>query len=203
MKYAIIVIVLLIILGGGAFFFLQSKKSSPVTPIPTPVPTQTTLVSPTAQPTAAISQTAGAYCTPSQLQATMQPEGAAGNVYVTLTIKNTSSTPCQVTGNNTVKVDYPLSVTNFKTVMKRQPTTAVFTLAPNQTIYSLIHYPNGPQCSSQATGVDAGVSYAISPKDTISFKPTRGTTLSIPSCGSASDITTIDLYPFSNQQVTP
>lgn len=133
----------------------------------------------------------------------MQPEGAAGNIYVTLTIKNVSQTSCQVIGNNLPSVNYPISVTNFKTITKRQPTTTVFTLTPNQTIYSLIHYPNGPQCSSKATGVDTGVSYAISSKDTISFKPTMGTTLEIPSCGSSSDITTIDLYPFSSQQVTP
>lgn len=122
---------------------------------------------------------------------------------MTLTLKNVSTISCQVTGNNIVKVDYPISVTNFKAVTKRQPTTPVFVLTPNQTIYSLIHFPNGPQCSSQATGVNTGVSYQISPKDTISFKPTTGTTLEIPSCASSSELTTIDVYPFSSQQVTP
>jgi hypothetical protein len=201
MKNVVIVLLLIIILIGASYLLLHNQKSATVTPTTSPTPTQTSQAMPTTQPSP--SPSVSAYCMPSQLQTSMQPEGAAGNVYVTLTIKNTSKTTCQVTGNNLVKVDYPLSVTNFKTVTKRQPTTAVFTLAPNQTIYSLIHYPNGPQCSSQATNVNAGVSYTVSANDTVSFKPTSGTTLEIPSCGSASDITTIDLYPFSTQQVTP
>lgn len=203
MKYVALVIILLLILGGAGYLFLHNQKSASVTSTPTPTsaPTQTSQTTPTTQPSP--SSSASAYCMPSQLQASMESGAAAGNIYVTLTIKNTSKTSCQVIGNNPVKVDYPLSVTNFKTVVKRQPTTAVFTLAPNQTIYSLIHFPNGPQCSSRATDVDTGVSYAISANDAVSFKPTTGTTLQIPSCGSASDITTIDLYPFSTQQVTP
>lgn len=196
-----IVIILLVIVGGAGYLLLHNQKSSPTTPTPSPTPTVTSQTTPTTQPSP--SSSASAYCKPTQLQAYMQPDVAAGNVYVTLTIRNTSTTSCQVTGNNLPKVDYPLSVTNFKTDTKKQSTTAVFTLAPTKTIYSLIHYPNGPQCSSQATNVDAGVSYAISANDTISFKPTSGTTLQIPSCGSASDITTIDLYGFSTQQVTP
>lgn len=195
----LMVIILLIIVIGAGYLLLHNQKSSPATP--TPTPTVTSQATPTTQPSP--SSSASAFCKPSQLQAYMQPEGAAGNVYVTLTIRNISSTSCQVIGNNLPKVDYPLSVTNFKTDTKKQSTTAVFTLAPNKTIYSLIHYPNGPQCSSQATNVDAGVSYAVSANDAVSFKPTTGTTLQIPSCSSASDITTIDLYGFSTQQVTP
>ncbi len=133
----------------------------------------------------------------------MDPEIAAGNLYATITLQNTSDAECKVIGNNTLEVGYPDSVTNFKTDTKGQASTPVFTLKPNQTIYSLIHYPNGPQCSSEATQVDAMVSYAISPKDTVSFKPATSDTLSIPSCGSDSDITMVDLYPFSTSEVTP
>ncbi len=190
MRNLVIVIILLILLGGASYFFYQTKLT-PVTVTPSPTPTTNP---PSTQST---------FCTSAELQATMDEEVAAGNAYVQIMLKNISSASCQVIGNNILSVGYPNSVTNFTTVTKRQPTTPTFTLSPNQTIYALVHYPNGPQCSSQATDVNSMISYAVSSNDTVSFKPTRGDTLLIPSCGKASEVTQIDLYPFSSTQVTP
>jgi hypothetical protein len=142
-------------------------------------------------------------CKSDQLEAKLTSDGAAGNMYVTLTIKNTSQTPCNVIGNNQIQVMYPNSVTNLKTDLKKPPTKDIFTMSPNQTIYSLIHFPNGPQCSSEATEVNAGVSYKISETDTLSFKPFTGDTINIPSCGKETEITAIDLYSFSDKEVLP
>jgi hypothetical protein len=192
-----LIIVLLLIAGAGYYVFQNNRSTQNV--IPSPAPTQTVQ----STPTQAGSATTGDFCTPSQLDANLEPEVAAGNLYAQITLKNNSQTTCRIVGNNTLKVGYPVSVTNFQTVIKSRPTTPVFTLTPNQTIYALIHYPNGPQCSSEATTVNAMVSYTISPTDSVSFKPTSGTTLDIPSCGNASEITTIDLYSFSNTEVTP
>lgn len=199
MKNILIAIIVVIVLAGGGYLLLQNNatKQDDIAAV-TPTPTQEV------QPTATTpTETAATFCDPSDLSATMTPEGAAGNIYVTLTLKNTSQKSCQVVGNKFPEVGYPVSVTNFKTVEKRQATTPAFTLERNQTIYSLIHYPNGPQCSGPTTEVDAMVSYKISEKDTVSFKPTRGTTLSIPSCNNNAEVTTIDLYPFSSEEVMP
>ena len=194
MKRILITFCLLIVLAGATYFLLKnSTTNSPSAPTPTPAPTSMVITSPTQS----------AFCTPLQLQASMETEVAAGNAYVQVMLKNISTTSCQVIGNNTLSVGYPNSVTNFTTDVKRQPTTPLFTVAPNQTIYALVHYPNGPQCSSQATDVNSMVSYAISGNDTVSFKPTMGDTLLIPSCGKATEVTQIDLYPFSSNQVTP
>lgn len=142
-------------------------------------------------------------CDPKQLKAEMTTEVAAGNAYTKITIQNISDKDCNIVGDNKLEVQYPNSVKNFKTQLKRQPTEKIFTLARAQTIYSLIHYPNGPQCSSEATDVNAMVSYKISDLDTVTFKPTQGDTLNIPSCGKETDITMIDLYSFSNSEVLP
>lgn len=190
MKLAIIVILFLVLLAGGYVFF-QNKAIGPSTD-QSLTPTQTVKNTPS-----------NSFCTPSQLEALLDPEVAAGNLYAQITIKNISDTTCEIVGNNMLDVEYPMSVTNFRTDSKGQPTTKTFILTPNQAIYSLLHFPNGPQCSSQATQVDAMVSYKISPNNSVSFKPTMGPTLSIPSCGEESDITLIDLYPFSENQVTP
>lgn len=173
---------------------LSNNATAPAV-VPTP--------SPTTIPAVAQAVSTDRYCTPSQLKAEALPEGAAGNIYVTLTIKNISKEPCQIVGNNTLSVDYPSSVTNFQTVNKKPATTPMFTLEPNQKIYALIHYPNGPQCSSKATAVNTMVSYAISPNDSVIFTPVMDTTLSILSCESNSDITTIDLYGLSDTEVLP
>jgi hypothetical protein len=198
MKRVLVLIIVLLLIGGAGYYYLRNNTSI-LNPTPTPAPTQTAQTSPIQE----ISDSPSSFCAPIQLEAGIEPEVAAGNYYGAITIKNISQTACQVVGNNTLTVGYPVSVTNFKTVSKREPTTPVFTLAPNQTMYALIHFPNGPQCSSEATQVDAMVSYKISQNDLVTFKPTMGSTVSIPSCGKASEITTIDLYPFSYKEVTP
>lgn len=197
MKTAAIVAVVVAILGIGFLFLSGNAKPDFMRQKDREKHTQQ---APVNQPS---DNTQVVFCTSSQLQATADPEAAAGNVYVTLTIQNTSQTACEVVGNNSLSVGYPNSVSNFQIAHKGQSTTPVFTLEPNQTIYSLVHFANGPQCSSEATDVDSMVSYDISQSESVSFTPTQGSTIAIPSCGNASEITTIDLYPFSTSQVTP
>jgi flagellar basal body-associated protein FliL len=194
MNKVLIGIIVLILIAAGAYYFVSTRS----TMAPSSPAQQSENNAPSDNQTAA-----GEFCTPTQLSATMTPEVAAGNAFVTLTIKNTSTTACKIIGNNMPEVEYPTAVENFQTNNKTQPTSDTFTMAPDQTIYSLIHYPNGPQCSSMATDVDTGVSYAISPNESVSFTPTMGSTLEIPSCGNTSEITTIDLYAFSTSTVTP
>lgn len=183
-------IIIAIVIGiTGAFFLFQRYSKTPLTFTRNQTPT-----------TQATSQ---GFCTTSQLSGTVDPSPGAGNVYATVTITNISNTSCQIIGNNTLSINYPNSVTNFQVTPQGTPTTAKFNLEPNQSIYSLIHYPNGPQCSSQITGVDAGVSYTISQTETLALTPTNASTLEIPSCANPSEITTIDVYPFSITQVTP
>lgn len=196
MKTILLLIIILLLVGGGYYFFQNQQKLTPQT---TPTPTAATQMT----TTPSVPGGTTAFCTPTQLQAVVDPEVAAGNVYGQITIKNTSTTTCQIVGNNTLEIGYPLSVKNFQTLTKGQATTPVFTLEPGQTVYSLLHYANGPQCSSTATQVNAMVSYDISPAESVTFTPTMGSTLSVPSCGKDSEITTIDLYPFSSQQVNP
>lgn len=186
MKYLVIIIVIIAVVAAGSYWVVN--RSANTSPSPTPT---------------ASTSTSDGFCQPSQLASTIDPEVAAGNYYGVIKITNTSDRDCQVVGNNQLEIGYPNSVTNFKTQVKKAPTTELFNLTPNQSIYALIHFPNGPQCSSQAVDVNAMVSYQISPTETVTFQPTQGETVDIPSCGKATDITMIDLYGFENQQVMP
>lgn len=188
MKKILIAIVIIILAGVGYVASKSIRKNTEFTQLPSPTATQPGKTQ---------------FCTPTQLKTVMTPEAAAGNVYAKLSIKNTSATVCQIIGDNQLKVDYPVSVTNFRTDQKDTPQKKFFTLNPGQVIYSLIHYPNGPQCSSKATDVDTMVSYKISAKDFVAFTPANATTVSIPSCGEQSELTMIDLYSFADKEVLP
>lgn len=203
MRIVLIILVVVIVVGAGFFFLSQNKKTSNVSETREDKLTSMEQATPTPMQSSESSSVASEPCKPSQLKAVASTDVAAGNAYVTLTLQNTSDSSCQVIGNNFPEVQYPLAVQNFKMDQKGTPANNTFTLAPNQTIYSLIHFPNGPQCSSQATDVNAAVSYQISSADSVTFTPTSGPTVDIPSCGKNSDITMIDLYPFSTQPVTP
>ncbi len=198
MKKAVAVIIIMIIFLGAGFSlwhnnanYLKKESRSKVTP---------TIIQ---QQNENPSKTTLTYCNSAQLSARMISEGAAGNIYVTLILKNISQESCQINGDNLPEIGYPLSVKNFKTVAKKEPTIKKFDLKPNQEIYSLLHYPNGPQCSSEATQVNSMVSYQIAKDASLTFKPASGTTLLIPSCEKENEQTAIDLYPFSTEKITP
>lgn len=189
-KKLLFIIFIFILLASGYILF----KNSTLLDNPKMTPTKTEREN---------TEKNAAVCSPSQLEGSMNSEVAAGNVYVQVTLKNITSSPCKIKGDNELTIGYPISVTNFQTEVKGTPGKKEFTLAPNQSIYSLIHYPNGPQCSSLAMDVNAMVSYNISDTESVLFTPSTGPTLDIPSCGNASEVTMIDLYPFSDTPVTP
>jgi hypothetical protein len=141
------------------------------------------------------------FCLPTQLKASIDSQGAAGNIYGKITIKNISQTTCHVIGNNELKVEYPTSVQNFQIVQKGESATEIFTLAPNQAIYSLIHFSDSPQCSSKLINIATFVTYAFSRKDILIFSSNRGNIITIPSCENVSEKTQIDLYPFSRNEI--
>lgn len=194
MKTVLIIVAAIIIVAIGALVLRNILESVPYKRLPT---------SNSIEPSPTPEQTYQSFCTASQLTGTAETDVAAGNAYVTITIINTSDTACDVIGNNTPEVSYPNAVTNVQISVKDEPQTSVFTLQPNDSIYALIHYPNGPQCSTESTTVDAMVSYQFSDSEAIAFTPNVGTTILISSCAEASEITMVDVYHFSSSPVTP
>lgn len=151
-------------------------------------------------PTIFSGNNASAFCTPSDLDATLTSEGAAGNIFGTLSIKNISGKGCQITGNNYILPIFEVQNLVVKNQATKGPET--FILSPNQIVYSQIHYPNGPQCSGEITQADITYSYKISPNDNIVFKGAdNNAKQSIGVCKSASELTQIDVWSLSEKPV--
>lgn len=139
------------------------------------------------------------YCSPQDLQTGLNLSPGAGNIYGTFTIKNISGTTCQIIGNNFITANYDMqTINNIKVEHIGIPETQIFQVAPNQTIYSQVHYPNGPQCSTGIKTAKVIFKYAVSPIDTVSFDQ-QGLTI----CDLATDITTIQIWNMSSEPITP
>ena len=203
-------IVVLILLGGIGYFYLQNSASTrqqiPASLTPT-----------TQQPSPSISQTSGratlspsneaVYCRSQNLQASLNLSPGAGNVYGTFMVKNISQGTCQVQGGEFILAKYDTNtVKNITVTHVGQTQKPPFILSPGETIYSQVHYPNGPQCQSiglNTTGIT--FSYQISLTNTIAFKNQEGNTEEIPvhTCKSPTDMTEIQIWNMATQPITP
>ena len=185
---SIVSLVLVILVVVGAFFYLRMGQSKSLTPIPSVSPTDS-----------------GPYCSPGDLQSLVELGAGAGNVYGTLTLKNISQDTCEVLGGDFVVADYDSSVKNITITHIGQTQAQPFVLAPGQTIYSQVHYPNGPQCQSIGLNqTNVTFTYQISPTDTVSFKNQQGGAQQIlQTCKSPNDRTEIQIWNMANHPITP
>ncbi|HSW88637.1 MAG TPA: DUF4232 domain-containing protein [Candidatus Saccharimonadales bacterium] len=143
-------------------------------------------------------------CKPHDLEANLDLSPGAGNVFGTFTLKNISANTCQVLGGSFINAKYNQSITNITVAHVGQTQPQPFTLAPNQTIYSQVHYPNGPQCSSGVKTTKVTFIYNISPANIVTFKNTNGEAAQdVQTCTSASDITQIQIWNMATAPITP
>jgi hypothetical protein len=136
------------------------------------------------------------YCSSQNLKATITTEGAAGNIYGTLTLKNVSNKNCSIIGKNFLDASY--SAENLTTAHQGSEGEALILLEPGKAVYSEIHYPNGPQCSSGITQASVVFSYKISPSDEVDFADQNGSiSQKVTVCNSVTEKTNIDLWSIS------
>src|SRR5258708_1998281 len=136
-KKSILLMGIVAIVIGGLYLYTQKSHTTnlPSKITNTPMPTQP--ISPSFQlsPTEAVS-----YCTPQNLQALVDFNAGAGNIYGTFTLKNISNQTCTVLGGSFITVLYDADTTKNITISHvGKVQSAPFTLAPNQIIYSQTH----------------------------------------------------------------
>ncbi|HZE87149.1 MAG TPA: hypothetical protein VE090_02975, partial [Methylomirabilota bacterium] len=151
------------------------------------------------------SPTGATYCTPQNLQTLLTLSPAAGNIYGTFTIKNISQQTCQIIGNNDITPKYNTqTVTNINISRLGISAPQIFQLSSGQTVYSQVHYPNGPQCSTGIQTTPVTFSHQLSPQNTITFANQNGTTAeNVTTCKAQADITTMQIWNLSSQPITP
>jgi hypothetical protein len=141
------------------------------------------------------------YCSPSELEGAVQLEGAAGNVYGKVTIKNISSRACDIVGSNYLDVRYDIrNVRNIELAPTGIPGENTYHIEPNQILYSQIHYPNGPQCGGATKSINVLYAYRISSGNEVILKKPSGEATTLPVCTS-SKMTKVDIWPLSTTEI--
>jgi hypothetical protein len=194
MKRIVIVFSVIIVILLVGIFYLYTRSAN-----------QTgTIVSSPAPITVAPSNSTY-YCVSKDLQSSLSLSPGAGNIYGTLTIKNISGKPCQIIGNNFITANYDMqTIKNISLEHVGTPESALFQLSPNQTIYSQVHYPNGPQCSTGILTAKVIFRYAVSATDIVNFADENGTKeQNVTICNSPAEITTMQIWNMSSQPITP
>ena len=176
---AIILVGILALVGVYLYVF---KFSDLRQPSPASTPSERP-ISPLESSTPSLS-----YCTENDLKATIQSEGAAGNIYTILMLENISGKDCTIVLGNTIKAKY--TATNIATSYQNNESQN-YNLVPNGKVYSQVHYPNGPQCQSSISPQEVSLSYEAN-NVKINFD-----TITVSAC-SGNEITTIDIGSLSN-----
>jgi len=187
MKKVILVIILLLIIAfTTAGYYFIAHFSKPHAPI-------------RQNPSAMISQTQTQFCQQNQLSANITTQGAAGNIFATLILINTTKTSCEVTLGNTIMGVF--NAKNIVTNYKQNAPAQNFILAPSGKVYSQIHYPNGPQCQSSI--VEQKINFVYKTAQTsITFQSTGpGEKLLVQACSAPSQKTVIDIWPLSKNPI--
>lgn len=142
-------------------------------------------------------------CNPGDLEAKLSLEGAAGNIYGSMSITNNGSRPCSIAGNRYPRLDYDTETAkNISVVNEGLPSVREFRLEPGASVYSKIHMPNGPQCSSEIKTVAVKISYEIAPQTEIVFRDNRGRQeFTVAACSASADITQIEITNLSDQSL--
>jgi hypothetical protein len=142
------------------------------------------------------------FCSPTELEGSIQLDGAAGNVYGKVMIKNISERACDIVGSNYLDVRYDIrNVRNVELMPQGTPGESILHIEPNQTVYSQIHYPNGPQCSGATKSINVLYAYRVSTGNEVIVKKPSGEATSLNVCTS-SKMTTVDIWPLSTSEIT-
>lgn len=191
-RLVILFILLAFVLFLGIVVF--PKKHSVVAPTITPTPSIGVVPLTQTVPSTTPSTTA-IFCLPKDLQASISTEGAAGNIYGTVTIKNISPKPCTIHADSFISAT--ISASNITISPQGQKGPSTIELSPRQVVYSQIHYPNGPQCSGSIKQVPVTFRYAISPTSTVTFSPTSNLPSAMTTCSSLTEKTQLDVWSIS------
>jgi hypothetical protein len=141
------------------------------------------------------------YCTYENIKGTVNFEGAAGNVYGTLIMTNTSDSTCLVKGDGFATINFSTEeAKNIKVINGKPSGEKEYSLDPGETLKAQIHYANGPQCSSLPRQVNISIEYTLSPLSSVTFSNRDGRNdFSIPACENPKEITYVDVTAFSKE----
>lgn len=143
------------------------------------------------------------FCAPSAINSTITTEGAAGSIFGTFKLTNTSNKTCKIMGNQFIKAGYNSNIKNIKIIHTGQTQKDDFVLAPDQTIYSQVRVQNGPQCLGETVSTPIEFSYSISPNEVTVFKNGNNSSVNFQSCSASDENTIIEIWNMQKTPITP
>lgn len=162
----------------GSIYLLHPQVANPPKPS-SPTPTQL-------------------YCNAKDLSTTISFEGAAGSTYTTAKLVNNTDHECILHGNLFIDPTYNSSVTNFTVVHNTPQPPPVLVLPAHGVANAIIHYNNGPQCSSEVKQSTVQFTYTLANNERVVFMDNAGkNNFHISTCADSSEISTIDITAFS------
>jgi len=188
MKKVIFVILLIVAGISVALYAFLSNRS---TNISVPVATQT--------PTISITPSVTPFCFASNITTSIDSEGTAELTYLKLRIKNNANVTCQIQSDNLIEITVQDHPKNMSQVLKTDPEQYVLILAPQSEVYAQVGFPNGKQCTATVSK-SMQVQYRISPDESLSFTSPKAL---IQSCSDEKEVTTIDVWSWSQEPITP
>lgn len=195
MKKVIYLVLSLILLSTFLFGINYALHKNNQPQYPKIITTPPVTISPT---------TSSTFCRPDQLQGRVSIEPAAGNIYGTITLKNISSTPCTLSADKMISATASPEVKNIDLAYEGARSLQTITLKTGQTLYSQLHYPNGPQCSGMSNFTPVTLSYSYSPTDDLIFSTANGSkTITVATCQSSTEKTTIQLWYLADHPIIP
>lgn len=135
-------------------------------------------------------------CSPEDISAYISFEGAAGTVYATATLTNTSDAMCQIQANNFIAARYQASKENIQITNTGSPTLTLYELTPKQSLTAQVSYPNGPQCTA-VTQFQTTFTYDLGEGDVTFEDSDKKTAFTLQGCQALNEITTITISPFT------
>ncbi|MGI8420521.1 MAG: DUF4232 domain-containing protein [Candidatus Levyibacteriota bacterium] len=188
-------ILLLILLIAGGVYIYQQKHLAVAPGRSTAIPTPTKQPTPTITPLPTV--TLDSYCTSANVTGTISLDGAAGNIFGTLTLKNISTKACAINANNFIQATS--TAKNITITQEGKIGLKYINLQPNQTIYSQVHYPNGPQCNGTTKAQTITFAYQISPSQTVTFEDKNNNLdQALTACAADDEKTAIEVWSISS-----
>lgn len=201
MKVVNIFLLIVIIVIFGGFLYFQNhtlQQNAPTSTLTAPSPT---LASSAIAPTSSQN-----FCKPQDLQAMIELSPGAGNVYGTFTLKNISKISCEVLGGEFITAAYDTAaVKNITLSRMGQTQPQPFVVGPGESLYSQVHYPNGPQCQSVGSNPTfVKFTYQIASDTLVTFANASGSIQqAVQTCKSPTDMTEIQIWQMATKPITP
>lgn len=191
MKSWVSVILAVIFLTSIVIFNIRQPKK-PITKPPT-----TPHVSPTVTPIPTIGSDE---CRSDALKGSISWDAAAGNLYGSVKLTNTSQKSCVMSLSNKLQLSYLSTVKNITVNYTGTPSAYTSKMYPNTSFYATIHIPNGPQCQSSSYQAQVGLSYQINSEEVITFSSSGKPNFMMNICSNPKEITRVDISPLSAQK---